>query len=479
MLRKIALSFKNPSVLFWLVILLTLLVHIINIGYNSPSNDEAVYIWIGQNALYKGQWALYNTASWVGGHSYFYPTITAIAYSIGGIVGSRILNIIFSLFCLYFTGKLTLELSLNLTKNKKLSQQASIIAIVLLGFSEVVSYISRLATYDMASFMFFTASLYVLVKTLGSDLKTEEYSKSFIISSALMALSFAFKYITAISMPVVIIFSFFYIKSLAKKDLLKLWLTYFVASLVVFISLITLTQISYLLSYINSQVIREVSSFKELGRVFILEAWTSLALWIAAVTLLIIKKKWRIVFVSTVFIVVIAAFHFLTLRIAAWDKHIFFIVYAFSITTAIGFSEILQHKIWGKILIFVLIAYVVFNIYDAKKYNSIWPDFREASNFMSQNIKENDTLLAEESSSVLLPAKVTTFDWFAYKNLVGIPAYDLALDDGYFKYIELSLGYPVQTKEYKNLENEVLDKMRDSYSQIYKDKYFIVYKLDL
>lgn len=476
MFKRIVSVIQNPSFILATILVLSFYAHLFNIGYNSPSNDEAIYIKTGVDAIFKGQSALYNTASWFGGHPYVYPTFTAIAYSIGGIYGSRILNVTFSTICLFFISKLTFEITLNLTKDKKLSQIASLIASVLIGFSAVMHYVSRLATMDMPSFTFFVGSLYFLIKGVNTN-KRDKVAKNFLISSLLIISAFAFKYIIAIYIPIIFLTLFFYTKQTGKNYLKKLLLIYFAIPIICLISIITFSQIPYMVKYIEVQTSRDPGSFRELTRIFLIETWPSYVLWAAGAILLIARKQWRLLILAVSFSIVIAIFHFATLRVATWDKHLFLTVLPIGIMSAIGLANTINHKIWGPILVLLLIVYAITSSYFAQRYNSIWPNYSNAFKFLSQNLKEDDTLLAEESSSILLPNRVTTFDWFNYKGQTGFTAYRLALMDGYFDYIELSEGYTDQTKAYKQMEVIVSNQSRGSYDQVYKDKYFTIYKL--
>ena len=71
---------------FGLLFLASFLVRTINLSYNIPFYDEAVYVVIGRLGLYQHDWWSYNAASWVAGSSFLYPSLAALSYNLRGIV---------------------------------------------------------------------------------------------------------------------------------------------------------------------------------------------------------------------------------------------------------------------------------------------------------------------------------------------------------------------------------------------------------
>ena len=58
-------------------------------------NDESIYILVGKMGLFEYDWSAYNPQNWIPGDYYLYPSLTAIAYTVGGYAGSRILSLLF------------------------------------------------------------------------------------------------------------------------------------------------------------------------------------------------------------------------------------------------------------------------------------------------------------------------------------------------------------------------------------------------
>lgn len=139
------------NLLLPIIILLAFAVRIINLSYNSPFRDEAIYIVLGKLGVFDHDWWSYNAQSWLGGSLYIYPIITALAYAIGGITGSRLLNIFLNLsaICLIF------KLACQLSRPEKNQRIGSLTAAALTGGASISLYVARLATYDMPSFCLF------------------------------------------------------------------------------------------------------------------------------------------------------------------------------------------------------------------------------------------------------------------------------------------------------------------------------------
>src|SRR3989304_10223442 len=71
------------------------LIRAVNLSYNSPFNDEAIYIVIGKMGLFGGDWTSYNAASWMAGLPFLYPPLAGVGFELGGIVGARMLSVVF------------------------------------------------------------------------------------------------------------------------------------------------------------------------------------------------------------------------------------------------------------------------------------------------------------------------------------------------------------------------------------------------
>src|SRR3990167_4577110 len=156
-------NFQNRLKSHWLLIVILLsafLIRTINLNYNSPFLDEAIYINLGRE-FWAGKWHdLAQSIAWVGGLPFFYPPLTAAFHAIGGIIASRFLNVILGVASVYFIYQLTYELFPVANKNQRTT--GGIIAAALMATSAIPIAYSRQATYDTLSvFLFMAGSLYL------------------------------------------------------------------------------------------------------------------------------------------------------------------------------------------------------------------------------------------------------------------------------------------------------------------------------
>lgn len=119
------------SFLFYLLIISAFLVRIINLNYNSPFNDEAIYIVIGRMGLFANDWWSYGAKLWMAGLPYIYPPMSALAYEVGGLLGSRLLNVIFGVMLIEEVVRFVRLLNLF---DEKTNKSAALIAGFLVAF---------------------------------------------------------------------------------------------------------------------------------------------------------------------------------------------------------------------------------------------------------------------------------------------------------------------------------------------------------
>src|SRR3989344_7587039 len=90
-----------------IILVLAFLIRIINLNYNSPFLDEAIYINLGKE-FWKGHWSeLFSDISWVGGFPFFYPPISAIFHAAVGIVASRFFYVVLGTAAVFLNYKFT------------------------------------------------------------------------------------------------------------------------------------------------------------------------------------------------------------------------------------------------------------------------------------------------------------------------------------------------------------------------------------
>ena len=202
--------FYNPLVL---IILAAFLFRVINLNYNTPFLDEAIYIKLGEKVL-EGHWQEESPFSWIGGMPLFYPSLSALFYNIGGLLGSRLLNVLLGTLSVYLLYGFTFKLHLSDISDN--NEFIAGISAFLLAVMSIPVYLSRLAIYDMLSFTFFLAGLFFLLSGLADKKHGLWQKENFYFLSALsLFLSFLAKYTTLILFPLIAVWAIY--KSL-KQD---------------------------------------------------------------------------------------------------------------------------------------------------------------------------------------------------------------------------------------------------------------------
>ena len=148
-----------PYLFLPVVILLALGLRLYNLYYNSPFLDEAIYVMLGEKFL-AGTWQEDSPFSWVGGMPLFYPFFSAVAYNIGGIVGSRLLNVLLGVTSTYLI--FLFVKNLNIFDERKHNVINGIVASLFFAIAPVPLWLSRLAIYDMLSYTFFMLNIVLL-----------------------------------------------------------------------------------------------------------------------------------------------------------------------------------------------------------------------------------------------------------------------------------------------------------------------------
>ena len=484
---KLNSVFNNYKFYLWFVIFLSFITKLFNLNYNSPSSDESVYIAIGHSIISNWNWAIYNTASWVGGHTYFYPIITSLGYYYSGIVGSRLINIIFLSISVYFTYLITSKMLTRLFGGifKKRVNLISLISVIVLAFSSSSIYISRLATYDMPSFTLLIIGLYYLVSSVDNKFDDHGKAVNFFLSAIFLSLSFAFKYITILFLPLILVVSYLFINKYYKKSLLHYWKFYFFTPIALLVSVVLLTQFNYLKVFITSQVSREQFNAFEVLVEFFKNTYFVLPYFIIGTVGLVSKKRWRMLIGQTISLSVIILFHVIFGRISALDKHSFLLIFIIAVMSSVGVYELYRKKLVKYLVIAYALCYVPYNLYLSQKYNFIWPNYKTAINYFEDNMTASSKLLSENGSSIILTTykdlnqeNVVTFDWFENEGLIGKDAYQKAVLDGYFKYIELETDSFSKPSGYAELNETVRDSLLGNYSVVLENNDYKVFKRD-
>ncbi|MCL4384248.1 glycosyltransferase family 39 protein [Patescibacteria group bacterium] len=465
------------------IITAALVLRVVNLNYNSPFNDEAIYTVIGRLGLFQGDWWTYNAAAWMAGQPYIYPPMSAIAYLTGGIVGSRLLNVVF--------GVLTIEVIFALTKelvayrDEGQANIAGLIGATVAGVATVGLYVSRLATYDMPSFYFLVLSLLFIHK---AEEKETNYGLWYFLGFIFLAMALLTKIVIGLYIPFLFIYTFWQARKL--KQQFKFWVRYFAVPLVLVMLYYIGINLHNLLLYEASQAVRGKNSWEVIWEVFWINTRYVWALWLIASVPLLTKINWKKWFIYSFLSLVVIIFHFVTQREPTLDKHTYLTVLFLSPLIGGGLAHLLDlrgavlaSRLLAVNLIAILLIFTFVSYEEIYRFNNLWRNSNSVLSFLSTHVRPGDKVLSEVGASAILatydnnfPTYTVTFDWFQYRNLTGQKAYLAAINDGYFDWIELDGGDETLEQIHSTMHNVVLENLAGNYTPIYNRDGYLVYK---
>lgn len=468
----------NHTVFLFLILFFAFLARIININYNSAFNDEAIYIVIGRMGLFVNDWWSYGAKLWMAGVPYIYPPISALAYQFGGLIGSRFLNVIFGILLVEEVYRLTRLLNLYDEKTNKL---ASLFATFLAAFSGIGIFVSKLAVYDMPSFLLFMIGI-------NSFLKAKYFSngKYYFIAFFCLFTAFLTKIVIAIFFPILFILSVFIIKDRSsghkKKAIVYLYIPLIIGSILYFY-LYKDNLMTYIVSHKD---LGKTESYLEILSLIWQETKVLFILFIPSSFLLVASKKIKMVICLTLLSLTIPVFHLALLRLTTLDKHLYITVIFLSVIVGYGAGFAVLNKskllrLFTKVSLPIILAFYILSSYQVvSNHERGWKNTVALQNYLEQKIQPGDKVLTEEGGVVILalydkifpPKSIVTFDWINYSGLQTDQGYVKAVSDVYFDYIELNGSF--EGKD--SLNDQIRKSLADNYYLAYKKDSFEVYQ---
>ncbi len=162
---------------------------------DTPFADEALYLWVGHQdwaALFHGT-PIPPFATYLSGSPVFYPPIGAVADSIGGITGARILSLGFMLIA---------SSLLWMTCCRLYGKMAAFFAVALWAFLGETLRLGAFATYDPMACMLLAVAGYCAVRAGQSEARGPQWA---IATAAALTVANCTKYATALFDPTVIV----------------------------------------------------------------------------------------------------------------------------------------------------------------------------------------------------------------------------------------------------------------------------------
>jgi hypothetical protein len=441
------LQSEKLDLLLYIILTLAYLVRAIDLNYNTAFNDEAIYIVIGRMGLFASDWWSYGANRWMAGLPYIYPTLSALAYQTGGLLASRYLNVIFGVLIVEETYRLSKLLAIF---DKKTNNLAALIAAFLVAFSSIGIYVSKLATYDLLSFL-------ALIFGINSFMKARYYTNGKYYFLCFVGLFFAFltKIVAVFFFPLLLVLSTISLRKRSERDR-KMALYYLYIPFVIAGILFAILHLDDLITFITTHQSEGVTTVYTdiLGLIwYIAGVVISLSALVSPVILRTQKlKKFAVLFLLAL---IIPASHLFLRRYATLDKHLFLTIIFLSVFAGYGISRSVLKVVKSKsallktatfslgLLLFLL--YPVFSYSKLLALEKTWKNTTKIQNYLKQNVHPGDKILTENGAAVILalydtvfpPGNIVTFDWIDYAGLQGNAGYFQALDDKYFDYIEM------------------------------------------
>lgn len=426
------MSFKTNR-LNWIltfIILLASVVRLIHINFNSPFLDEAIYIVLGRKILEGNLKEVLSSVSWVGGFPFFYPLLSAIAYSLGGILGSRILNVVLgtlSVFLIYHFAK-----QLKLLANEEGNKIVGLISSAFLATSAIPIAFSRLAIYDILSFTLFLFGLVIWQQAVSNG-----SARKYFFSAAIFFASFLAKYIVVIFLPFLVVLTFYL--EFAKERHLNT-LKYFASPLAFLVATYIALNFESLKEFILHQTSKGFQPTSILENFW---QYSYLYYLISAGVILLLTKKKQIVilFLASIWPLVV---HLATGEGLAVHQHSFLSLVFILPIAGVFLAKIVQ-KFRG-IGVATVSGVVLFNLFlsapKVRALESFWPNTNSALDHLKNKVSFGDKILAESGDVVTLAIYNSRAEMigpfvFSYKEKEDKEAYIEAIEDGYFNFIEL------------------------------------------
>jgi 4-amino-4-deoxy-L-arabinose transferase-like glycosyltransferase len=470
-----------PLLVLTSILLVALATRVINLNYNTPFNDEAIYIVVGKLGLFQKDWQTYGAANWMAGWPYLYPSLAALGYVFGGIVGSRFLNVLLGMLTFEIIYLLTLEY----LPSGKHSHLSGLIAATLIAATPVSFYVSRLATYDMPSFfLFFLGLLFLETAHHSSSLP----GKYYLLSALALSLGVLTKYVILPYIPLVVVYSFS--RAFRHSQRFSFWKYYFFLPLSLALGIYGLANINNLIEYLAIPTSNETYQLSEMLTGLWQDVSYMLVFWAIGSLGLIFSRRF-LAWLTLTFAAVWIALPHLILHRAPWSltKHVFLSLGFISILAGLGIYSLvsrLPRSLYFSALATLTTGVLIFwlvSFQQAQRFNTLWPNTAAASDFLTSHSRLGSKILTQTGDETILalydqnpPFNITTFDWIGYRQLPAHQAYAQAVSDGYFDLIELLTPDTPTTPEFTQVGEIVRQNLPTRYRLSYSDSAVEIYQ---
>ena len=421
-----------------IILVLAFLIRIINLNYNSPFLDEAIYINLGKE-FWKGHWSeLFSDISWVGGFPFFYPPISAIFHAAGGIVASRFFNVVLGTASVFLIYKFTREIFP--VSSEKESKTAGLVASGLMATSTIPIVFSKLATYDALLVFLFLAGVVALARAVF-----EGERNAYLTAAVFLFLAFLAKYIAVIYIPLLLLITLYLAVKTKRGEAVEGILTTFWVPLLLLAIIYVAVTFSELRGFLSSKTSQDHDSAFTIIRLFLKYSPVVFLASIPAFYSMIAKKAGLLVAILAFGAILPLLVHLISGESQSVHQHsVFALIFLLPVIGAACAILIDKLKTAGIALAaFLVILNFIISTSQVNALSSFWPNTEKAGLFLKSKVNPADKILAESEDPITLalsgklPAQNIEgpFD-FTYQNYEGGLAYALATRDGYFNYIE-------------------------------------------
>ena len=435
-------NIQNRLKSHWLLILILLsafVIRTINLNYNSPFLDEAIYINLGKE-FWKGHWSeLFGDISWVGGFPFFYPPISAIFHAAGGIVATRFFNVLLGVASVFLIYRFTREIFP--VSSEKESRNAGLVASALMATSTIPIVFSRLATYDALLVFLFLAGVVALARAVF-----EGERNAYMAAAVFLFLAFLAKYIAVIYIPLLLLITLYLAVKTKRGEAVEGILTSFWVPLLLLAIIYATTTFSELKGFLSAKTSEEHDSAITIVWLFLKY---SPIVFLASIPSFysMVKKKVGVLATILAFGATLPLLvHLVSGESQSVHQHsVFALIFLLPIIGVASTILIDKLKMAGiALLAFIITLNLIISTSQVNALSSFWPNTTKAGSFLKLRASPADKILAESEDPITLalsgkvPAENIDgpFD-FTYQNYESGLAYALATRDGYFNYIEI------------------------------------------
>lgn len=457
---------NSANVVFVILILASIYVRLIDIGYNTLFLDEAIYVTVGNEVL--NQNFDQNAISWMFG-SYLFPITATVANYIGGEVGVRILSVLLNMVAI---------VAVYLAARRLFGSVVAALTLILFAFNGPNISLAQQAVYDGMSVMFLAVALCFGI--YAATATERQHIRSLLVA---MGVAFTFsilaKYISLLYAPALfgVVFGIRIVKarSIAKFFWQMDWVYAFLPILLIFGTYV-IVQFNDLQTVFTGQYASQksprldilIAIINDIGIISLIAILGMVMLIFSQYRYLMTKTKLMRGIYVLLFTSIFSSFwllplyHFVTSNARSLYKHEVFALVFLCPVAAYGIYTFVQYLSpttttpvsstvrFGKNVIIMAIGVVLwlngqFGLAQHYQYQYSWPTAQGVVSFLQQQPINSETRILGSASAIYEyylgmtieeTRKIWVNIWYVnFFGLQGVDAIKVAIDTCQFDYI--------------------------------------------